>query len=88
LLPLLSGTPGSRVVTLSSLSYRWLKSTLMICTQKEATARIKAYGQSKRACLMFAYELQRRLSAAGYGTLSLAAHPGLSKTNLDRIFRP
>lgn len=35
---------------------------------------------------MFAYELQRRLSAAGYNTLSVAAHPGLSKTNLDQYF--
>ncbi len=35
---------------------------------------------------MFAFELQRRLSTAGYDPLSVAAHPGLSKTNLDQYF--
>jgi hypothetical protein len=35
---------------------------------------------------MFAYELQRRLAAAGYRTQSVAAHPGLAKTNLDQYF--
>ena len=41
-----------------------------------------AYAQSKLACLMFAYELQRRLTRAGHTTLSVAAHPGVSSTNL------
>ncbi len=86
LLPLLTGTPGSRVVTLSSLSYKWAEIDFDDLHAKKRYSKRKAYGQSKRACLMFAYELQRRLSAAGYGTLSLAAHPGLSKTNLDRYF--
>jgi NAD(P)-dependent dehydrogenase (short-subunit alcohol dehydrogenase family) len=86
LLPLLTGTPGSRVVTLSSLSYQWAHIDFDDLHAKKRYSKKKAYGQSKRACLMFAYELQRRLSAAGYSTLSLAAHPGLSKTNLDRYF--
>jgi NAD(P)-dependent dehydrogenase (short-subunit alcohol dehydrogenase family) len=41
-----------------------------------------AYGQSKLACLMFAFELQRRSSAAGWGIQSSAAHPGISRTDL------
>jgi len=86
LLPLLVGTPGSRVVTLSSLSYKWAEIDFDDLHGKKRHSKKKAHGQSKRACLMFAYELQRRLSAAGYRTLSLAAHPGLSKTNLDRYF--
>lgn len=49
-------------------------------------SRRKAYGQSKRACLMFAFELQHRLSAAGHDTVSVAVHPGLCKTNLDQYF--
>lgn len=86
LLPLLTNTPHSRVVTLSSLSYRWAEIQFDDFHAVKGYSRRKAYGQSKRACLMFAFELQRRLSAAGYGTLSVAAHPGLSKTNLDQYF--
>lgn len=42
-----------------------------------------AYGQSKLAVLMFARELDRRSRAAGWGIISNAAHPGLTKTNLQ-----
>jgi NAD(P)-dependent dehydrogenase (short-subunit alcohol dehydrogenase family) len=42
-----------------------------------------AYGQSKLANLMFAYELQHRLLAAGSPIRSMAAHPGYSSTNLQ-----
>ncbi|MGV9413031.1 oxidoreductase [Nocardia sp. NPDC003693] len=45
--------------------------------------RWPAYGQSKLANLMFAYELQRRLTAAGSAKLSLAAHPGYAATGLQ-----
>lgn len=86
LLPLLTGTPGSRIVTLSSLSYKWAEIQFDDFHAQKGYSRRKAYGQSKRACLMFAFELQRRLSAAGYDTLSVAAHPGLAKTNLDQYF--
>jgi NAD(P)-dependent dehydrogenase (short-subunit alcohol dehydrogenase family) len=43
-----------------------------------------AYAQSKLANLLFAYELQRRLSAAGRATISVAAHPGLAATEGQR----
>jgi NAD(P)-dependent dehydrogenase (short-subunit alcohol dehydrogenase family) len=86
LLPLLTGTPGSRVVTVSSLSYKWSRIQFDDLHAGKGYSRRKAYGQSKRACLMFAYELHRRLSAAGCNTLSVAAHPGLAKTNLDQYF--
>jgi NAD(P)-dependent dehydrogenase (short-subunit alcohol dehydrogenase family) len=45
--------------------------------------RWPAYGQSKLANLMFSSELQRRLSAAGSGVISTAAHPGYAATNLQ-----
>jgi NAD(P)-dependent dehydrogenase (short-subunit alcohol dehydrogenase family) len=41
-----------------------------------------AYGQSKLACLMFALELQRRSDVGGWGVRSIAAHPGISRTDL------
>jgi NAD(P)-dependent dehydrogenase (short-subunit alcohol dehydrogenase family) len=43
---------------------------------------MEAYSQSKLACLMFALELQKRSQAAGWGISSVAAHPGISRTDL------
>ena len=43
-----------------------------------------AYGHSKLANLLFAFELQRRATAAGSTLLSLAAHPGYAATELHR----
>jgi NAD(P)-dependent dehydrogenase (short-subunit alcohol dehydrogenase family) len=43
-----------------------------------------AYGQSKLANLLFTYELQARLRAAGAAAIALAAHPGLARTRLWR----
>ncbi|MCE5289861.1 MAG: SDR family NAD(P)-dependent oxidoreductase [Nocardiaceae bacterium] len=42
-----------------------------------------AYAQSKLANLMFAYELQRRLTNAGSKVRSVAAHPGYTATGLQ-----
>ncbi len=86
MLPMLKRTSDSRVITLSSLSYKWAEIQFDDLHFKNSYSKRKAYGQSKRSCLIFAYELQRRLSASGQNTLSLAAHPGLSNTELDRYF--
>jgi len=45
--------------------------------------RMRAYGASKLANLLFAYELQRRLTRAGSRVQSVAAHPGYAATNLQ-----
>ena len=82
LLPLLLATPSSRVVSLSSMAHKWGDIQFDDLHFKQGYDRRRAYGQSKLACLMFAYELQRRLSRAGSQTLSVAAHPGVSATNL------
>ena len=41
-----------------------------------------SYAQSKLAQMMFAYELQRRVQAAGKNVLVQVCHPGASRTNL------
>ncbi len=46
-------------------------------------ARWGAYAQSKLANLLFAFELNRRLKAAGWRLISVVAHPGYSATNLQ-----
>ncbi len=86
LLPMLTGTPGSRIVSLTSISYKWAEIQFDDFHARTGYNRRTAYGQSKRACLMFAFELQRRLSLTDYDTISVAAHPGLCKTNLDQYF--
>ncbi|SDU03385.1 NAD(P)-dependent dehydrogenase, short-chain alcohol dehydrogenase family [Pseudomonas pohangensis] len=86
LLPLLEQTPGSRVVSLSSLAHNWSGMRFDDLQFSKGYNKRKAYGQSKFACLMFAYELNRRLQKTGSKTLSVAAHPGVSATNLAQHF--
>lgn len=86
LLPVLRKTPGSRVVSLSSLAHNWGGIRFDDPNFKKGYDKRAAYGQSKLACLMFVYELQRRLQKAGIQTLSVAAHPGVSATNLGQHF--
>jgi NAD(P)-dependent dehydrogenase (short-subunit alcohol dehydrogenase family) len=84
LLPHLSSTAGSRVVTVSSLAHR-LGTIDFDDLQQERRpyGRMASYAQSKLANLLFTFELQRRL-AAGAATQALAAHPGWTATNLQR----
>ena len=42
-----------------------------------------AYGASKLANLLFAYELQRRFEASGADAISVGCHPGYAATNLQ-----
>lgn len=86
LLPRLLATPESRIVSLSSLAHRWTGIHLDDLHFSEGYDARAAYGQSKLACLMFAYELQRRLEHGGHDTISVAAHPGVSMTNLFNNF--
>jgi NAD(P)-dependent dehydrogenase (short-subunit alcohol dehydrogenase family) len=84
LLDRLLPVPGSRVVTLSSAGHRMRAAIHFDDLQWEQSySRIGAYGQAKLANLMFTYELQRRLESLG-STIAVAAHPGLSNTELAR----
>lgn len=49
---------------------------------RQSYGRFEAYAQSKLANLLFTYELDRRLRAIGTDTIAVAAHPGLSATEL------
>ncbi|MGW3788199.1 SDR family NAD(P)-dependent oxidoreductase [Micromonospora chokoriensis] len=84
LLDLLLPVPDSRVVTVSSTGHRIRAAIHFDDLQWERSyGRVSAYGQSKLANLMFTYELQRRLAAHGT-TVAVAAHPGISNTELVR----
>ncbi|MBN3933258.1 SDR family NAD(P)-dependent oxidoreductase [Streptomyces verrucosisporus] len=84
LLDLMRCTPGSRIVTVTSLAHRVAPSGFDPRTARSQGGRrsVAAYGRSKLANLMFARELQRRLADEGAETVSVAAHPGLSATGL------
>ncbi len=75
---------SDRVVTLSSLMHRVGRIRLDDPNwDRRRYLRWQAYGQSKLANLMFAYELARRLAAHDSPVRSLAAHPGLTATELQ-----
>lgn len=83
LLPLLRRGRDARVVTLSSVAARGNAAINFADLQAEkAYQPMVAYAQSKLACLIFAFELQRRSDEAGWGLTSIAAHPGISRTDL------
>jgi NAD(P)-dependent dehydrogenase (short-subunit alcohol dehydrogenase family) len=84
LLDRLLPVPGSRVVTVSSTGHRIRAAIHFDDLQWERSySRVGAYGQAKLANLMFTYELNRRLAAHGT-TVAVAAHPGVSNTELMR----
>jgi len=77
---------GSRVVVVASMAHR-IKARIDfddLQWERRRYGRVASYGQSKLANLMFAYELQRRLTAANSSTIAVAAHPGVAATELTR----
>ncbi len=84
LLGALERTAGARVVTLSSLAHRQGRIDLASFRGEKSYRAWREYSQSKLACLMFALELARRLERTGSKIVSVAAHPGGTKTDLQR----
>jgi NAD(P)-dependent dehydrogenase (short-subunit alcohol dehydrogenase family) len=90
LLDRLLPVPGSRVVAITSTGHRLAPRDVVGAAVAPADGErpryrpLRAYGGSKLANLVYAYELQRRLEAAGVPTRSLAAHPGSTRTEVFR----
>jgi len=84
LLDRITGTPKSRVVTVTSFGayFGWMNFEDLHGVR--SYMRYLAYDQSKLANVLFACELGRRLDASGADTLSLSVNPGLAETNLQR----
>lgn len=82
LLPLLRKSDAPRVVTLASIAVH--RGAIQFDDLQFAASYdpFAAYAQSKLACLMFAFELQRRSDAGAWGIQSIAAHPGVAVTEL------
>lgn len=84
LLDLLKKTPGSRVVNVSSMAHKTgeMNYDNLLYTNGLDYSPIKAYSRSKLANLLFTYELQRFFETNKIDCISVAAHPGVSDTNL------
>jgi NAD(P)-dependent dehydrogenase (short-subunit alcohol dehydrogenase family) len=86
LLDMLKGTARSRVVIVSSSAHRagTMNFDNLLFQNGQKYTPLKAYGRSKLANLLFAYELQRHFDRHGIDCIGTAAHPGASQTNLGR----
>lgn len=82
LLPLLRASSDARVVSVSSVAARSGSTDWDDWNAQASYTAMPVYARSKLACLMFALELQRRSAAAGWSVSSIAAHPGVARTEL------
>lgn len=85
LLPLLRQVCGARVVSLGSVAARYSAIRFDDLGAECGYDPMAAYGQSKLACLLFAFELQRRSWSGSWGITSVAAHPGLTRGAVARL---
>lgn len=85
LYPLLKQASDSRVVTLSSGAYKSAQPIDFDNLRSEKSYdAYREYAISKLADIQFAIELQRHINQKGDSILSLAAHPGVTESNLAR----
>jgi NAD(P)-dependent dehydrogenase (short-subunit alcohol dehydrogenase family) len=84
LLDTIKQSPGCRVVNVSSTSEKMgnIRRLLVDFNQERRYERWTAYGHSKLAMLMFAFELNRRFEQHGIDALGIGAQPGFARTNL------
>ena len=84
LLNVLRNTPKARVVNVSSIAHKSgvMSFDNLLYTNGEGYTPMKAYGRSKLSNLLFTYELQRFFESKNIDCSAIAAHPGVSDTNL------
>ncbi len=80
LLPALARSQEPRVVSVSSIAHAAGRIDLDDLQRERRYNSTVAYAAAKLACLIFALELHRRAAAARSQLISVAAHPGVSKT--------
>ena len=87
LLDLLRRGKGARIVSVSSTAHNWGRIDFDDLQSEKGYSAFRAYGQSKLANLLFIRELARRLEARGEPIVAAAAHPGSTRTNLQKYSR-
>jgi NAD(P)-dependent dehydrogenase (short-subunit alcohol dehydrogenase family) len=77
-----------RIVNVSSTAHNWGRMDFDdLNAERKRYSAFRAYGQSKLANLLFNRELARRLAARGEAIVAAAAHPGSTRTNLQKYSR-
>lgn len=85
LLPLLRRGSGARVISLGSILARHGAIDFDDLDAVRTYDPMTAYCRSKLACLLFAFELQRRSWSSSWGIPSIAAHPGIPRECIARL---
>lgn len=83
LLDVITQTPNARIHNVSSSAHYTGTIHFDDLMGEQAYNRWGAYGQSKLANVLFTFELQKRLTSAGHGTIANTSHPGLVIGNLQ-----
>ncbi|MBL9037086.1 MAG: SDR family NAD(P)-dependent oxidoreductase [Archangium sp.] len=84
LAPALFNREGARIVSTTSLLAHQGRMNFDDLQGERSYDKSAAYNQSKLCNLLFTFELERRLRAAGRKAQAMACHPGYSATNLQR----
>lgn len=86
LLPLLNKSEDARIVNIASIAHRFgkLRPKTFKYNQSNRYNPAFAYAQTKLANLLFTNSLASKLKEMGSAIMVVAAHPGVSSTNLGR----
>ncbi len=84
LLPLLLRAAAPRVVSVASNAHARTRFNFEDLQFERGYNPLKAYSQTKLAMLVYARELERQSEAHGAKLVSIAAHPGISKTSIAK----
>ncbi len=83
LLDVITNSPKARIHNVTSRSIWSGRINFDDLMGERNYGRWRAYGQSKLANIFFTFELQKRLTAAGFDTITNTSHPGLVLGNLQ-----
>jgi NAD(P)-dependent dehydrogenase (short-subunit alcohol dehydrogenase family) len=83
LLPLVLAAPAPRIATMASGAANFGRIHFDDLQWERRYRRMAAYSQSKLADLMMSNHLAKLCADRGWGLLSVAAHPGFTRTNLQ-----
>lgn len=88
LLPTLAKTAGARVVVTASVAHRRGRIAWDDLNAEKSYDRSQRYADSKLANMLYFFELDRRLRAAGSAVTAVGCHPGIAATDLGRHMGP